>query len=252
MLTCLVIPHFDHFEQFRKVLPALVEQGFPLIVVDDASPQASFEALAVLLEEHTEDSILIRHPKNLGKGCAVMTGFQAAQKAGFSHALQIDADGQHDIKAIKKLVAEATRYPESIICGKPVFDQSVSKLRFYSRYITLYLTWLETLGTEIRDALCGFRLYPLKQTMALLNIDIARRRMAFDVEILVRAVWADIPLTFIPVEVIYPEDGKSHFRYLRDNLDISWMHTRLIFGMLMRAPMLIWRKLSRRPATLHK
>jgi glycosyltransferase involved in cell wall biosynthesis len=252
VLTCLVIPHFDHLDQFRKVLPELVKQGFPLVVVDDASPQPSFDALALLLEEYTDDSILIRHPQNQGKGGAVITGLKAAKQAGFSHALQIDADGQHDIKAIRKLVAEAAHYPENMICGQPVFDDTVSRLRFYSRYLTLVLVWLETLSTEIRDALCGFRLYPLEQTMMLLKNDIAGKRMAFDPEILVRAVWAGIPLTYIPVDVAYPEDGKSHFRYFRDNLEISWMHTRLIFGMLTRAPMLIRRNLSRRPASLYK
>ena len=252
MLTCLVIPHFDHLDQFRKVLPELVKEGFPLVVVDDASPQPSFDALALLLEECTDDSILTRHPKNLGKGGAVMTGLKVAQQAGFSHALQIDADGQHDIKGIKKLVEEATRHPENIICGQPVFDETVSKLRFYSRYLTLFLVWLETLSTEIRDALCGFRLYPLEQTMVLLKTDIAGKRMAFDPEILVRAVWADIPLSYIRVGVAYPEDGKSHFRYLRDNLEITWMHIRLVFGMLIRAPMLLRRNLSRRSASLHR
>ena len=248
MLTCLVIPHFDHLDQFRKVLPELVKQGFPLIVVDDASPQPSFDALALLLEEHTDDSILIRHAQNQGKGGAVITGLKAASEAGFSHALQVDADGQHDVEGIRKLVAEAARYPENMICGQPVFDETVSRLRFYSRYLTLFLVWLETLSTEIRDALCGFRLYPLEQTMMLLKKDIPGKRMAFDPEILVRAVWAGIPLNYIPVDVVYPEDGKSHFRYFRDNLEISWMHTRLVFGMLIRAPMLIRRNMSRRRA----
>lgn len=249
MLICLVIPHFDHVDQFRKILPRLVEQGFPLVIVDDASPQSSFDALALLLEEYTDDSILIRHRENQGKGGAVITGLKAASQAGFSHALQIDADGQHDINGIKRLVAASARYPGNMICGQPVFDETVSRLRFYSRYLTLVLVWLETLSTEIRDALCGFRLYPLEQTMMLLKKDVMGKRMAFDPEILVRAVWAGIPLNYIPVEVAYPEDGKSHFRYLRDNLEITWMHTRLIAGMLIRLPILIRRSLSRHPAS---
>lgn len=245
MLICLVIPHFDHLEQFERALPGLVAQGYPLVVVDDASPGQCFEALELLLGQHTHNSILVRHPGNLGKGGAVTTGLRAAHKAGFSHALQIDADGQHDINGIGRLVTEAGRHPNDIICGLPVFDQSISRLRFYSRYLTLLLVWLETLGTEIRDALCGFRLYPLKQTMELLNTGITGKRMAFDPEILVRAVWAGIPLRYIPVNIDYPEDGKSHFRYLRDNLEISWMHTRLVFGMLIRIPTLIRRNRAR-------
>ncbi len=245
MLICLVIPHYDHLEQFRRVLPKLVAEGLPLVVVDDASPQQSFEGLRSLLEEMAPRSILVRHAENQGKGGAVMTGLTKAKEAGYTHALQIDADGQHDINGIKSLVAQAEIYPGSLICGKPVFDASISGLRYYSRYITLYLVWLETLSREIQDALCGLRLYPLTETMVLVKRGGIGTRMAFDPEILVRAVWAGIPLAYVPVKVIYPEDGKSHFHYLRDNLGIAWMHTRLIAGMLIRLPALIRQNRSR-------
>ena len=246
MKICLVIPHFDHVEQFKRILPKLVAEQLTLVVVDDASPRSCFDALSLILKENSPDSILVRHDENLGKGGAVMTGLKTAQKAGFTHALQIDADGQHDIDAIKKLVTAAEQSPAALICGKPVFDESISKLRFYSRYITLYLVWLETLSTEIRDALCGMRLYPLQVTMPLVRNGVSGIRMAFDPEILVRAVWAGINLKFVPVKIVYPQDGKSHFHYLGDNLEIAWMHIRLIAGMLIRTPVLIRRKLARR------
>lgn len=243
MLTCIVIPHFDHLEQFKKILPNLLEQGFPLVIVDDASPGECFKNLSNLLEKLAPQSILIRHSENQGKGGAVMTGLRTAKEAGFTHALQIDADGQHDLGSIKMLVERAEVYPHNMICGQPVFDESISKLRYYSRYITLYLVWLETLSKEIRDALCGLRLYPLNETMKLVNGEVKGTRMAFDPEILVRAVWAGIPLNYVPVKIVYPEDGKSHFHYLGDNLEIAWMHTRLIAGMLIRSTRLIWRKI---------
>lgn len=245
VLICMVIPHFDHLEQFRTALPELVAQGFPLVVVDDASAEPVYNALAQLLAEQAPDSILLRHPENLGKGGAVMTGLNAALEAGFTHALQIDADGQHDVTGIAQLAATAIQHPNSIICGQPVFDSDISKLRFYARYITLFLVWLETLSTEIVDALCGFRAYPLNQVVPLIQSSKPGERMTFDPEILVRAVWADLPLCYIPVKTVYPEDGKSHFRYFHDNLQISWMHTKLIFGMLIRLPVLIRRKFTR-------
>lgn len=250
MLICIVIPHFDHLEQFKKILPKLVEQGFPLVVIDDASPKHSFDKLSVLLEKLAPHSILVRHSQNQGKGRAVMTGLKTAQDAGFTHALQIDADGQHDVGSIEVLVALAEGFPESMICGEPVFNESISKLRYYSRYITLYLVWLETLSREIHDALCGLRLYPLGDSMVSVMNGVSGERMSFDPEILVRAVWAGIPLKYVPVKVVYPEDGKSHFRYLRDNLEIAWMHTRLIAGMLIRIPRLIRQNRSRR--AVHK
>jgi len=241
-LTCIVVPHYDHVEQFRKVLPRLAAQGFPIVVVDDGSPGDSVEALEALLKEEAPDSILARHAVNMGKGAAVMTGLKTALEAGFTHALQIDADGQHDTESIGQLVAQARRFPGCLICGEPVFDESISRLRFYSRYITLYLVWLQTLSTEIHDALCGLRLYPLNDAMIAVSDAVGGKRMAFDPEILVRAVWAGVPLVYVPVKIDYPEDGKSHFHYLGDNLEIAWMHVRLVAGMLVRFPILLWRK----------
>ena len=244
MNTCIVVPHYDQFEQFRRFLPGLAAVGMPLLVVDDASPAATVEALEELLDATDGDTLLVKHPRNRGKGGAVMTGLRAARDAGYSHALQIDADGQHDCSDIETFLKAAAERPDSIICGEPVFDRSISKLRYYARYITLSFNYLETLSRDIHDALCGFRLYPLTPIMAIIDGHRLGERMAFDPEILVRAVWAGIPLHYVPVNVAYPEGGISHFRYLRDNVEISWMHTRLLVGMAIRLPRLMARKFT--------
>jgi glycosyltransferase involved in cell wall biosynthesis len=251
MLNCLIVPHYDHVKQFKILLPGLAAHGLPLIVVDDASPGGSFDALQHLLEGHSGDVTLIRHDLNLGKGAAVITALRAAQAAGHTHALQVDADGQHDVSSIGRFCEASEQYPERIICGEPVFARDVSKLRYYARYITLSFSWLESLSMEIRDAMCGFRMYPVDAMLLILSKSTPGLRMTFDPEILVRAVWDGVGLYFVPVEVRYPESGKSHFRYFRDNIEISWMHTRLITGMLLRLPVLLKRKLStrHRPAT---
>jgi glycosyltransferase involved in cell wall biosynthesis len=251
VLICTVIPHFDHVDQFEALLPQLSAQGMPLVVVDDASPAEAYEKLQSLLDEQTDGTILVRHTQNLGKGGAVMTGLKAALEAGYTHALQIDADGQHDVTDMVRFGAVAEEHPDCIICGQPEFDKSISKLRYYARYITLSLSWLESLSTKIRDALCGFRVYPLQSVVKLFESSNPGKRMAFDPEILVRAIWADIDLKFIPINVSYPEGGKSHFHYVRDNVEISWMHTRLIIGMILRLPALLRRNWTRRegPAT---
>ena len=246
MLICAVVPHFDHVDQFEALLPQLSSQGMPLVVVDDASPAEAYADLQVLLDEHTVGTILVRHTQNLGKGGAVMTGLKAALEAGYTHALQLDADGQHDVTDMGRFSAVAEEHPDCIICGQPEFDKSISKLRYYARFITLSLSWLESLSTNIRDALCGFRVYPLEPVVTLFESSKPGKRMAFDPEILVRAIWADIELKFIPIKVSYPEGGKSHFHYVRDNVEISWMHTRLIVGMIIRLPAILSRNLTRR------
>ena len=248
MNTCIVVPHYDHLEQFRRFLPGLAAVGLPIIVVDDASSDSTVEALDALLDELSAETTLVRHSINRGKGGAVMTGLRAAREAGFTHALQIDADGQHDCADIDSFLKAATERPHSVICGEPVFDESISSLRYYGRFITLSFACIETLSREIHDALCGFRLYPLESITAIIDKSRLGQRMAFDPELLVRTVWGGIPLHYIPVNVAYPEDGKSHFHYWRDNVEISWMHTRLLVGMVLRLPMLLTRKITRRGA----
>ena len=251
MKTCIVVPHFNHVEQFSQLLPKLTATGLSIVVVDDASPADAYGALQELLQQQASASILVRHDSNQGKGGAVMTGLRAALDAGFTHALQIDADGQHDAADIPRFRSASAEHPERIICGEPVFDESISRLRYYARYLTLSLSWLESLSMDIRDALCGFRLYPLGAIVALFEKSRPGRRMAFDPEILVRAIWAGMELQFIPVKVRYPEGGRSHFLYFKDNAEISWMHIRLVFGMLLRLPQLLLRGRggTDRPAT---
>lgn len=242
MTYCFVVPHFDHAEQFERMLPRLLACEVPVIVVDDCSPEASYASLEQQVQGLTPPVTVIRLPENRGKGGAVQTGFFAARQAGFTHAIQIDADGQHNPGDIAGLLAESNRHPAAMICGQPCFDRSVPSFRFYARYLTLGLCWLETISLQIRDAMCGLRIYPLDSIVPLCENARIGNRMDFDPEILVRAVWSGIGLRFVPVEVIYPEDGRSHFRYVRDNLRISWMHTRLIAGMLLRLPILLTRK----------
>jgi glycosyltransferase involved in cell wall biosynthesis len=239
---CLLVPHYDHVAQFRRLLPALLGIDLPIVIVDDASPADVFAELQALLNDAGGDITLVRHEQNEGKGGAVTTGLVTALEAGYTHALQIDADGQHDVAYIDELRALSEQFPDAIVCGEPVFDETISKLRYYGRYLTHGLVWLETLSTGIRDAMCGFRVYPTEPLVTLIKKKAPGRRMAFDTEILVRASWAGIPIRYTPVEVRYPEGGASHFHYLRDNAIISWMHTRLILGMILRLPMLLWRK----------
>lgn len=173
-----------------------------------------------------------------------MTGLSTAHELGFTHAIQIDADGQHDLGGLPALTSESEHHPSALVCGAPVFDESISGLRKHGRTVSHILCRLEALSCDIVDALCGFRCYPLERVIPVINNASIPKRMGFDPEILVRASWAGIELRYVPVRVTYPVDGKSHFNYLSDNLEIAWMHTRLLFGGLLRSPLLIMRRLK--------
>lgn len=231
MTPCILIPCYNHAGPLAVVLARLAEYGLPCLLVDDGSEPvvaAELDALAARYPWVTR----LRHPHNQGKGGAVMTGLRRAHALGFSHALQVDADGQHDLADIPALLAEADKHPAALVSGRPLYDDSVPKGRLYGRYITHVWVWIETLSFAIKDSMCGFRVYPVAATCALLERVALGRRMDFDTEVMVRLYWAGVAVRFVPTRVIYPADGSSHFQLWRDNRDISWMHTRLVCRLL--------------------
>jgi hypothetical protein len=173
-----------------------------------------------------------------------VAGFRAAAARGHTHVLQIDADGQHAAADIPLFLEQARRRPDAVIAGCPVYDESVPRARLYGRYATHVWVWINTLSLDIRDSMCGFRVYPLASLLPLLDATRIGRRMDFDSDVIVRLHWRGVPVVNQPTRVTYPLDGVSHFRMLRDNVRISLMHARLFVGMLLRSPLLLWRKVA--------
>lgn len=241
--VCIVIPNYNHGDKCAAVVDALAFLNLPIIMVDDASNEQNRTLIAQVAQSN-EAVEVVRHEVNQGKGGAVMTGMKRAFERGFSHMLQVDADGQHDIENCEKLLALAKEQPDKVISGRPVYDESIPFSRRFSRHITHFWVWVETLSFSIKDTMCGFRVYPLSPCIKLMNDINLGKRMDFDIEIMVRLYWRGVTTRFLPTKVIYPEDGVSHFQPLNDNLLISWLHTRLFFGMLPRIPMLLWRNIK--------
>ncbi|MET1081228.1 MAG: glycosyltransferase family 2 protein [Pseudomonas sp.] len=240
---CAVIPVFNHEGPLPGVVAALRAADLPCVLVDDASSPTCAAVLEI--QAQAEQVHLLRLPVNQGKGGAVMAGLREAGRLGFSHALQVDADGQHDLSVVAQFLDTARRHPGALICGYPLYDASVPKGRLYARYLTHVWVWINSLSLQIRDSMCGFRVYPLPATLALLDSARIGRRMDFDTEILVRLSWRQQPMHWLPIQVRYPLDGLSHFRLWHDNWLISQMHTRLFFGMLVRAPAILWHRWRR-------
>lgn len=238
---CALIPIYNHGSTIARTVQALRAHGLPVLIVDDGSDAATRDVLDALVRD-TDEVQLLRLPHNQGKGRAISIGLCAAREEGYSHALQIDADGQHDTADAPRFIAEARARPEALVCGVPIYDASVPRARLYGRYVTHVCVWLETLSLAIRDSMCGFRLYPLEAVCAEIERKPLPARMDFDTETAVRLVWRGVPVLNLPTRVIYPANGLSHFRMFRDNLRISAMHTRLLLGMLPRAPRLLWRR----------
>lgn len=231
---------FDHEHTVARVVAAVRAAGLPCVLVDDGSGPACARELRRLAATLPHTNVL-RLPVNGGKGAAMLAGFAAAWQRGYSHGLQIDADGQHALRDISTFVEEARRHPQALICGRPVFDRSMPAVRHYGRYLTHGLVWLNTLSLSIPDSLCGFRVYPLAPVISLMAEEYIGRRMDFDVEIIVRLHWRRLPMRWIPTAVTYPLDGVSHFRMFRDNARMVALQLRLTGGMLRRLPRLLRR-----------
>lgn len=235
---CIVIPCFNHGSTVEGVLLRLQAFGYQCIIVDDGSELETRNQLDDIASRY-DQVILLRLSKNSGKGGAVSSGLIKAAELEFTHAIQIDADGQHAIEDLPYLLELSQQHPEALISGWPQYDDSIPKSRLYGRWITHIWVWIETLSTNIKDSMCGFRIYPLKATVELLQQKSLGQYMDFDPEIMVRLYWQGVPMHFVPTKVIYPENGLSHFDAFKDNLRISKMHSRLVLGMLPRVPKLL-------------
>jgi predicted LPLAT superfamily acyltransferase len=222
---CVLVPTYDNPLTVRAVVEAAREHVTDVIVVDDGSGPAARATCEALAADGL--AIVVHRERNGGKGAAVKTGFAAARERGFTHVLQIDADGQHDPGAIPRFLELGRTTPDAFVVGYPEYDASAPALRRNARKFTRFWVDLEIGRGVIRDTMIGFRVYPLA---AVERIRVAGNRMDFDIEIAVRLAWAGTPIVNAPVEVRYlaPEEGGvSHFQMLGDNLRFSWLHSKL-------------------------
>jgi glycosyltransferase involved in cell wall biosynthesis len=242
--VCVVVPVFNHEHALPQLVEALRTAELTCWLVDDGSGPACAQLIERLTAENPQWLRRLRLPRNEGKGAAVFAGLRAALAEGFTHAVQIDADLQHQPSRIRDFIAAAEREPNAVINGVPQYDATVPAARLHGRRITTVLVWLNTLSFKIADAMCGFRLYPIAPAVAIDDSVRIGRRMEFDTEIIVRLFWAGVPVVNLPTPVTYPVDGVSHFRMVRDNLRITRLHFALFGGMLLRLPRLLPRRLA--------
>ncbi len=240
----VLIPSYNPGPVVYRTVRAARAVWAPVWVVVDGSDDATDAGLREMAATDPQLHVIVL-PRNQGKGAAVLAGVEAALAAGFSHALTMDSDGQHPADQIAAFMAASQRQPAAMILGKPVFDSDAPALRVQGRKVSNAWANLETLGAGIGDSLYGFRVYPLAALRAVMRGQRWMRRFDFDPEAVVRLSWAGVVAVNLPAPVRYlraEDGGVSHFRYLRDNTLLTWMHTRLFLGFVARLPMLLWRR----------
>lgn len=247
----VVIPSYNTGPDLltRTVAGAMAEWA-PVWVVLDGSDDGSGAALAAV-----PGLRVIALPRNRGKGAALRVALTQAAAAGFTHALAMDADGQHPAASIGAFMAASIAEPDAVVLGVPQFGPDAPALRVKGRRISNWWANLETLWAGIDDSLCGFRVYPIRPLLTALARSSGMRRFDFDPEAAVRLLWQGVPAVNLLAPVRYigrEEGGVSHFKYGRDNAVLTWMHVRLMLGFLPRVPMLAWRRRRGRPGAQAK
>lgn len=240
----VLIPSYNPGSQVLETVRQARSFWNPVWVVVDGSTDGTDLQLQALARDDAGLKVIVL-PSNQGKGAAVLHGITLAEQAGFTHALTMDSDGQHPAEAIPDFMATSQQLPFAMVLGKPVFGPEAPALRVNGRKVSNGWANLETLWMGIGDSLYGFRVYPIAPLVKVMQGNRFMRRFDFDPEAVVRLCWAgvqpvniDAPVRYLSVE----EGGVSHFRYLRDNVLLTWMHTRLFLSFLLRLPWLIWRR----------
>ena len=250
----VLIPSYNTGRTLLQTVRSARAQWSPVWVVIDGSTDSSAVGVRELAASDAGLK-LIELAVNCGKGAAVLHGLQAARDAGFTHALTMDADGQHPADLIPTFMRASLQHLDAMVLGRPVFDASAPLLRVRGRKVSNWWTNLETLGAGIDDSLYGFRVYPVVDLIAVMRGQPWMRRFDFDTEAVVRLAWRGVAPINLAAPVKYlslEEGGVSHFRYGRDNVLLTWMHLRLMIEFVLRLPGLLFRRLTGRPPFQHR
>lgn len=231
----VLIPSYNTGARLLATVQEACAHWAPVWVVVDASTDRSHEPVLALADRLPHLRVIVCE-RNGGKGAAVLVGAEAARDAGFTHALVMDADGQHPANRIADFMVASAAQPAALVLGRPVFGPEAPQLRLQGRKLSIGLVHFETFGGGIDDPLFGFRVYPLSPLVRALRATRFARRYDFDPEVAVRMAWAGTPTVNLAATCRYlakSEGGVSHFHYLRDNLRMIWLHTRLITQLLL-------------------
>ena len=245
----VLIPSYNSGAKLVETVREARRYWAPVWVVIDGSTDGSSAAIERLAAADAKIQVFVL-PYNAGKGAAILHGLRQAEAAGFTHALTMDGDGQHPAALIPRFIAESLAHPDALILGRPIFDHSAPRIRIVGRKLSNLWAGVETLWAANFDSLFGFRIYPITSLRKVLEASRWMRRFDFDAEAAVRLCWHGFKLINLPAPVRYfapHEGGVSHFRYVRDNILLSWMHLRLMASFMRHLPRIVAQRLKSFP-----
>jgi glycosyltransferase involved in cell wall biosynthesis len=212
MRVCIVVPSYQARRTLADVLEGLVATlpvtREDVLVVDDGSTDGT----AGVARDHGVR--LASHTRNRGKGAALRTGLAEAAQLRYHAALTVDADGQHPPAAALR-VLEASSDPNDLVLGIRDLARAGAPRpnQLSNRFSNLVLSGFAR--KWISDTQCGLRRYPIAP---VLSLGCRAGGYAFEAEVLLRAVAANVRIHEVPVDVLYPpeEERVTHFDSVRD------------------------------------
>lgn len=237
--SIVLIPTYNNAATLADVVSRSLSQGLPVLVVDDGSTDSTPDILKTLESSNSLALTCIRHPRNMGKGTALKTGFKEAKRLGYSYVITLDSDGQHFPEDIPVLLKE--KGVRSLVVGSRSIrgkDGSSSFANNFSNFWFRLYTWV-----DLPDTQTGYRLYPLNDLPGLWLLS---SRYEAELTLLVFSAWKGLTLKPVPVKVAYPEDRVSHFRPVKDFARITLLNTiLLIVALLYGYPRMMLQKIRR-------
>ena len=219
---CVIIPSYNNATKIEAVINEVLLQTNNVIVINDGATDNTAQLLA-----HYKNIKVISYPQNKGKGYAVKKGFKKAIELGYEYAITIDSDGQHCAEDISKFINACFINQNAIIIGnRSIIKGKISRKSSFANNLSNFW-FLVITGIKLDDTQSGFRLYPIKKMQHILTLT---RRYEFEIEIMVKASWQNIPIESIPISVIYPPENEriSHFRPVVDFIRIGLLNSWLV------------------------
>jgi glycosyltransferase involved in cell wall biosynthesis len=236
---CVIIPTYNNHKTLQRVLDSVLQYTSNVIVVNDGSTDTTAQIL-----ENYAHLVQVHHPKNAGKGMALRNGFKKALELNYDYAITIDSDGQHFASDIPSFITALANEGDSLLIGsRNMTQENVPKKSSFGNKFSNFWFWFET-GNKLEDTQSGFRLYPLQKIPARYFTN----KFEFEIEVIVRSAWKDIPVKNIPVQVLYdPTERVSHFRPFKDFTRISILNTVLVtISLFFIKPRGFFRKLKKK------
>jgi glycosyltransferase involved in cell wall biosynthesis len=248
---CTVIPVYNSENCIAGVVKSVLQHTENLIIVNDGSTDGTADVLTrSRLESQSHEGTVNFHviscSGNRGKGYALRQGFKKALELGYTHAVTMDADGQHLPADITLLTEKARQNPDALIVGSRKFDNPnmPQGSRFANNFSNFWFR-VQT-GIALPDTQTGFRLYPLRR---IGNMRLFTNRYEAELELLVRSAWRGIAIIPQEINVYYPpiNERLSHFRKGRDFFRISVLNTVLCFlAVIYGYPTIVLRKIIKK------